>query len=89
MKTKIQKNSILNQKNSLPKQLTSAECILEAQSMNCDAFNSKHEIYIEWDVVENLLDFNEGSVNLIYQGLDCEIAILFCDGRYNESSLCE
>jgi len=89
MKTKTQKNSILNQKNSLPKQLTSAEIILEARSMNCDAFNSKHEIYIEWDVIENILDFNEGSVNLIYQGSDCEIAILFCDGRYSDASLCE
>ena len=89
MKTKTQKNSILNQKNFIPKQLTSEEIVIEAQSMNCDAFNSKHEIYIEWDVIENALDFNEGSVNLIYQGLDLETAILFCDGRYIESSLCE
>jgi hypothetical protein len=86
---KTQKNSILNQKNLLPKQLTSEEIILEAQSMNCDSFRKKHEKHLEWDVIENILDFNEGSVNLIYQGLDLETAILFCDGRYSDASLCE
>ena len=77
------------QKNFIPQQLTSGAVILEAQSMSCNSFRKKHEKHLEWDVVENCLDFNEGSVNLIYQGSDCEIAILFCDGRYSDASLCE
>jgi len=62
--------------------------IKNAQLLDCASFYTKYEKFIEWDAVENLSDFNEGMVNLIYHGTDMPVAILFIDGEYSDWSYC-
>ena len=62
--------------------------VKDAQLMDCAQFYAKYENNIEWDEVSNLTDFNDGTVNLIYHGTDCPVAILFCDGTYIDWSYC-
>ena len=66
----------------------SMTAVRDAQIMDCASFYQKHEKHLEWDEVENLSDFNDGMVNLIYHGTDQDIAILFCDGKYDDWSYC-
>jgi len=62
--------------------------VKDAQLLDCAEFYRQYEKFIEWDHVDNLLDLNEGMVNLIYQGNDTTVAILFIDGQYNDWSYC-
>jgi hypothetical protein len=66
----------------------SMTAVKDAQIMDCASFYKKHEKNLEWDEVENLSDFNDGMVNLIYHGTDQSIAILFIDGEYDDWSYC-
>ena len=64
----------------------SMTAVRDAELMDCVSFYKKREKHIELDEVGNLSDFNKGTVNLIYHGIDQSIAILFCDGKYNDWS---
>ena len=56
--------------------------VRNAQLLDCVQFYEKYEKSIEWDEIDNLFDFNEGSVNLIYHGSDYAITIQFFNGDY-------
>ena len=60
--------------------------IKAAQQMDCASFYNKYEKDLEWDAVENLSDYNEGMVNLIYHGTGTAIVILFIDGKFEQCS---
>ena len=70
------------------KKTTAKQAIELAQTLNCVQFYTQHEKFIEEDEVENLCDYNEGAVNLIYHGTDHPVAIAFLDGEYMDWSYC-
>jgi len=76
------------QKTIIKNRTMSMTAIKDAQIMDCASFYKKHKKNLEWDEVENLSDFNDGMVNLIYHGIDQDIAILFWDGEYSNWSYC-
>ena len=76
------------QQEIIKRRLLAMSAVKDAQLMDCAQFYAKYENNIEWDEVSNLTDFNDGTVNLIYHGTDCPVAILFCDGTYIDWSYC-
>ena len=61
--------------------------IKTAQEMDCASFYKMYENSLECTDVENLMDFNEGAVNLLYRTVDtAPIDILFIDGEFNQWS---
>ena len=70
------------------KKTTAKQAIALAQTLNCVQFYTQNEEFIEEDEVENLCDYNEGAVNLIYHGTDHPVAIAFLNGEYMDWSYC-
>lgn len=70
------------------KNIRCKQAIKLAQTMDCVQFYKQYEKFIEDDEVENICNYNEGLVNLIYHGTDQSIAILFINGAYTDWSYC-
>lgn len=49
----------------------------------------KNDNRIEFLDIDNILNFNEGYVNLIFNGDDCSESFLFLDGVYDSTSYTE
>ena len=62
--------------------------VKDAQLLDCAQFYAKYEPHLEWDEVDNLSNYNDGTVNLIYHGTDCSVAILFLNGGFIDWSYC-
>lgn len=67
-------------------QITSKEALKEAQSMNCSTFMEKYDSQIEWDEIENILNYDEGTVNIAFHGKDQTQYFLFVDGKLESAS---
>ena len=76
------------QKEIIKRRSQAMTAVKAAQLLDCASFYAQYERFIEWDEVENLSDFNEGMVNLIYHGTDYPVAIIFCDGDYIDWAYC-
>ena len=67
--------------------MTQENIIKAAQGTDCATFYREHENALEWIDIDNLSDFNEGMVNLLYRPTHGEpIALLFVNGEFAEWS---
>lgn len=66
--------------------LTIAKTIREAIKLGASAFYSKYESRIDIDSADNILDMDEGFVNLQFSADDGDVYLLFIDGAYDTYS---
>jgi hypothetical protein len=52
----------------------------ETENLTAAEFITKYENNIELLDVDNMLDYNEGVVNIVFHGRKSEISMLFVDG---------
>ena len=68
------------------KQVTTIEtAIADAKIMTAADFEKKYEDKVEWLDVDNIMDLNEGTVNIQFStGTGGAIDMLFIDGQYQD-----
>jgi hypothetical protein len=76
------------QKDIIENSGSAMAAVKDAQLMDCAKFYKRYEEDLEWNEVDNLSDFNEGTVNLLYHGTDASVAILFLNGGFIDWSYC-
>ena len=76
------------QQEIVKRRTSSKTAIRNAQLLDCAQFYKKYEKFLEMDEVDNLLDFNDGDVNLIFHGTDESIAMLFHNGNFRDWAYC-
>lgn len=60
--------------------------IHKAQLMDCESFFNAYETHCHYEDVENIMDLNEGFVNLGFEGSDKMVYLLFIDGKFECAS---
>jgi hypothetical protein len=76
------------QKEIIKRRTLAMTAVKAAQLLDCASFYRQYEQNLEWDEVNNLSDFNDGTVNLFYHGTDCSVALLFLNGSFIDWSYC-
>ena len=76
------------QQEIVKRRTSSKTAIRNAQLLDCAQFYKKYEKFLEMDEVDNMLDLNDGTVNLIFHGTDYPIAIMFSNGDYIDWAYC-
>ena len=56
--------------------------IRKAMRMDCKTFFKQYESQCDWDEVDNIMDLNDGTVNIEFAGTDETVYILFMDGKF-------
>ena len=66
----------------MARRIKTTTAIRKAMRMDCKSFFKAYESQCDWDQVDNIMDLNEGFVNLEFDGTDEIVYILFMDGKF-------
>ena len=66
----------------MARRIKTTTAIRKAMRMDCKSFFKAYESQCYEDQVDNIMDLNEGFVNLEFDGTDEIVYILFMDGKF-------
>lgn len=66
----------------MARKIKTSTAIRKALRMDCKSFYKTYESQCYWDQVDNIMDLNDGFVNLEFEGPDEIAYLLFQDGKF-------